>query len=101
MGVDYSAYYGLGVKIKHKELNKNELIEFLEYKLQSDMFVYFEVGEECYTGEENDVYLVYKDDDVIKEQDFTVLSMQMDNFIRKNDLIRLTDFGIIGGLHIH
>ena len=62
MGVDYDANYGIGFKIKllnsveHNE-DKNYTIEHLESELDGERFEYFQVGEDCYGGDTNELFV--------------------------------------------
>lgn len=64
MGVDYHANYGIGVKIHtidfedHPEYDTMD--EFLDDKLDGSKYQYFEVGDEFYSGNPNDLYISIK-----------------------------------------
>ena len=70
MGVDYSANYGIGIKIKSidfedenldKEIAELECMSELLYdKIKNEKYTYFEVGSEDYGGEENDFYIIIR-----------------------------------------
>jgi len=65
MGVDYNGNYGIGVKVIRKEFEEGheyyeDFLTWLDEQLEGWAYEYFEVGEGSYTGEEDDIYVVFK-----------------------------------------
>lgn len=105
MGVDYSANYGIGFKVEatarlyDREDDDFILQEYLEETL-SDDYRYFEVGDGSYTGEENDVYVIFRD---------KVGLAPLENYKDRLDVLRkhledllleVSEEGLVGGLNV-
>lgn len=105
MGVDYSAHYGIGIKItlpgfdEDHEWFENEL-GWLEEILENTDYFYFEVGDENYTGERNDLYLCiknpFKDGYCALEEKASKLLQ----FLQENKIEFKGKVDIVGGLEI-
>lgn len=105
MGVDYSANYGIGfsVKVSAQLLDREDgelyLQEYLEENLSND-YRYFEVGSGNYTGEDNDVYVIFKDMaglaplENYKER-LDVLRKHLEDL-----LLEVSEEGLVGGLNV-
>lgn len=103
MGVDYTANYGFGVKIIRNE--EEDFLDWLDEKLEdTEGIAYFEVGDECYSGNENEIYVcINVEDEIAKQNRYEFLSGAADELMEI-----LTEKGIefegvpniVGGLNI-
>lgn len=103
MGVDYSANFGIGYKIK--KVSEEVLEEydvdigyFFDEKLQpyKDEVSYFETGYGRYTGEDNEYFLVLKNP--LSILDLTHVKETLDVVIYELGLETDSEFGLVGGL---
>tara|TARA_R110000803_G_scaffold10007_7_gene31113 strand:+ start:1898 stop:2227 length:330 start_codon:yes stop_codon:yes gene_type:complete len=108
MGVDYTANYGIGVKLESldfEELNLEDIgcmDEYLDELPKPDGIEteYFEVGQGSYTGEDNDYYLCIKSP---MSEGVKVLKTKVDlfkNYLRRNDIKYVGEVDCVGGLNI-
>ncbi|ROH98305.1 hypothetical protein EGI16_21750 [Chryseobacterium sp. G0240] len=114
MGVDYSANFGIGFKIKHPQSNdkfekeyEGDFIEFFYKEIQplideKEDYRSFQVGEGCYDGTENEIYVVVNGNlsegwnDVLRKTAF------LKTFLWDLDLISLQDEAdLVGGLEVY
>lgn len=61
MGVDYTANFGIGVRVIRKEVEDDDFGSWLDDKLDGWAYEYISVGCEMYSDEENDLYVILKD----------------------------------------
>ena len=108
MGVDYTANYGIGVKLESldfEELNLEDIECMDEYldelpEPEGIETEYFEVGEGSYTGEDNDYYLCIKSpmNEGVRE-----LKKKIDlfgNYLRRNNIKYVGKVDLVGGLNV-
>jgi hypothetical protein len=105
MGVDYSAKFGIGYKIKvANEIVEDEYdgdtYECLDNILEEREGVnFFSTGSEVYGGEPNEYYLI-ADETFAKGLDLTHIKQFLDEIIDSSALERDSEFGLVGGLKI-
>ena len=108
MGVDYTANYGIGVKLQEvdfEELNLEDvecMDDYLEELPEPEgiQTEYFEVGSGSYTGEDNTYYLCIKHP---MKEGVKALKTKVDlfkNYLRRNDIRYFGDVDCVGGLNI-
>jgi hypothetical protein len=107
MGVDYTAKFGIGYKIKvAKEVVEDkydgDTHEYLHDIIDNfvDGVTYFETGSEVYGGDENEWHLVVEEP-FADGLDLTHIKACLDDIIESSDLERDSDFGVVGGLLIY
>lgn len=98
MGVDYSAHYGIGIKIQTFEIE--DKFDFLDENL-NEKYTWFETGEGSYTGEENEFYVILKDDSNLLEINLSVEKVKLLNHLKEIGIETIGEFGIVGGLEIY
>lgn len=104
MGVDYSAEFGIGYKIKVateviQEEYDGDTSGYLQDIIENfvDGVTYFETGSEVYGGDENEWYLVIEEP-FADGLDLTHIKECLDDIIDSSDLERDSEFGVVGGL---
>ena len=101
MGVDYSANYGIGYKVNFGELQKMDIDDpsdhLYEITYDDQRYAYFQVGSGCYTGEENEHYIVLKKPELF---DLKNLKDDLDFFLKRHKIKADGEFGLHGGLEI-
>ena len=103
MGVDYDGMVGVGYQVTESdELTEKDLEEGLAeylYDKVGDGFEYFEVGEGCYTDDDNEIYIVVKD--AFKDGlDLTSKKKALDDELKRLKVKAVGDFGDVGGLYV-
>jgi len=103
MGVDYDGNYGIGYKVTESDdISEAELEDGLAeylYGKVGDGFEHFEVGEGCYTGDKNDIFIVIKD--AFKDGlDLTSKKKALDDELTRLKLTPVGEFGDVGGLYV-
>lgn len=113
MGVDYSANYGIGFKLKHPQSNEKfekeydgDFISFFHGEiaplLKEKEFQFFEVGEGSYDGTENEVYVTIKGGLAPIWDNALRRCADLKTFLWGLDLISLEDQAdIVGGLEVY
>lgn len=103
MGVDYSANYGIGVRVLEPE-NCEDFIEYVDdlscIKVDGIEMEYFEIGDGSYTGEENDVILCIRDADVTDLADLENKINIFKEFLKSNKVETDGEISLRGGLNI-
>lgn len=107
MGVDYSAKFGVGYKIKiatevvEEEYN-GDVAGYLQDIIENFVngVTYFDTGSEVYGGEENEWYLIVEEP-FTDGLDLTHIKACLDDVIDSTDLERDSEFGVVGGLLIY
>lgn len=103
MGVDYSARFGIGVKVLDAHFNEEEeesLFEHLYALLEKSEFNLIEVGEGAYTGDENEYFVVLKNP---FENGIDGLRSKCESlflFLNKNSVLFDEKIDVVGGLHV-
>lgn len=102
MGVDYSANFGVGYKItttKYDEDNDLHILDTLEEVIGSSKYSYFETGDESYTGEDNEYYVVLDDFHPINTLEDRLLELK--EHLLGEGLIGVdAEYDLVGGLLI-
>lgn len=108
MGVDYSAHYGLGFKIKliefddelTEETEKTFTTNLLDEKLDQDNYGWFEVGEDTYGGPENElfVYILEPFKDGLSNLEF--LKTKLVSHLNEIGISPDGEFDLQGGLEV-
>lgn len=102
MGVDYNGNYGVGVQINKKEFEEDsdyygDFRGYLDDILEGTNYYYFEVGEEMYTGEKNEIYVcisqVFSDGYNIAEK-----ALDLYSFLSENNIEYIGKIDEVGGL---
>jgi hypothetical protein len=100
MSVDYEAHFGLGAKVQLKENSKYEKIwEFFE-ETDEDFdkkYSWFRTGS-AYRGEED--YFLVLDNEKIDEDTPSRLNELAEYINSSEDLERVGELGLVGGLHV-
>lgn len=105
MGVDYSAHYGIGIKITLPEFDEDhkwfeDELGWLDEILESTGYFYFEVGDSMYTGKSNKFYICI---DEPFSEGYCGLKEKADKlleFLQENEIKFEGKVGIVGGLEI-
>jgi len=105
MGVDYTGNYGAGIQIILPEFEEgHEFYEdefsWLDDLLEDTDYYYFEVGEEMYGGEKNEIYVCISEP---FKKGFYDLDFKIDAFLaflRENKIETVGEFDVVGGLLI-
>lgn len=112
MGVDYTANYGVGIKIlepDYEELGIEEGYQYMEEYIDEHLpdppegleLEYFEVGQEFYSGEVNDFYLCFKYS-IAKDgtNALVVKKILFEQYLKDNNIETEGEVDIVGGLKI-
>jgi hypothetical protein len=97
MGVDYSAYYGIGIQVdKEDEIS---IDSFLEDEVENEEYSFFETGSASYGGDA-EYYVIIKDPfknglNNLEKQKETLLY-----YLDSKGLTTIGEFGVVGGLLI-
>lgn len=97
MGVDYYAHYGIGVKIKVKDID--DFYSYLDERLDIDKYYFFCVGEGSYTGKEDDWYIRLKKYDLLNDNPI----IEKELLLKHLEYIGIEtdgEFGLVGGLEV-
>ncbi len=101
MGVDYRANYGFGFEVYQSEESEETYIgEQLEELLVGTPYTYFEIGDGCYSGDDNTFFVVLKDEHPLRTLEARareLLKFLNDNKIETTDDVPYT----VGGLHVY
>ena len=104
MGVDYSANFGIGYKVSLSDEKLEELETCmggaLEDILNGSELLYFETGSSNYGGEDNDFYVVLRDE-AIDYKDLAGQLSLMKVYLEQTPLNIESEGGLVGGLLIH
>lgn len=108
MGVDYSAHYGIGFKIKliefdaelTEETEKSFTTNILDEKLDQDRFGWFEVGEDNYGGPENELFVYIMDPFEHGLNNLEELKSELELHLKEIGIETYGDFGLVGGLEV-
>lgn len=106
MGVDYSAHYGLGYQVTVPEFDESHDFYgdergYLDEVLKEEYLQYFTVGDDCYTGSNQDSYYVilvdpFKDGfEKLEEK-----AIKLKELLILRNLTPTGDFDVVGGLEI-
>ncbi len=103
MGVDYDGNYGIGYKIQASgDVTADELedgiAEFIYGKL-AEGSSHFQVGDGCYSGEEDEQYIVV-DDAFEGGLDLAEKKALLDVELKRLRLVPIGYFGCVGGLYV-
>lgn len=105
MGVDYSANYGMGVKLCIPDFEENGEIEFMEDyleelpKSENIDIEYFEVGDGNYTGEENEFYLCIKNP--MENGELFKKIEVFKKYLSDNNIKYYGEVDLVGGLYVY
>ena len=95
MGVDYTANFGIGFKIKKYD----DFEELIEENL-NNKYSWFEAGDESYTGIENEHYIVVKEPFKHGFNNLETVKNELESHLIDIGLAIDGDFGVVGGLLI-
>ncbi len=101
MGVDYTGHHGIGYQVEDtNEVSESaaSLIEYIDEALLSG-FCCFEVGNESYSGTQNDTYLAVVDP-FEHGLDLSIIKGRLDEEISRLNLTKVGEFGSIGGIEM-
>ena len=102
MGVDYSANFGIGFKIK-ADIDENDelhITEYLDELIDKSKYSWFEVGEAAYIGGENEYYVVLDEIKPIDTLEKRVEELKQ-HLLSEKFVIDSEEFDLVGGLHVH
>ena len=99
MGVDYSAVFGIGVKITSFPDEVEDVYEFMDDTLDGTDFRWGESGEGAYSGEENDFYIFINQPFENGIDGLTAKAIDLIEFVKGKGLTT-TEVDVVGGLHI-
>lgn len=100
MGVDYSANFGVGFRIK-ADIDENDelnVIDYLEELIDVSKYNWFEVGDGNYTGKDNDYYVVLDDIKPINTLEDRIEELR-EHLLSEHFIIE-EDWDLVGGLEI-
>ena len=99
MGVDYEACFGIGYQIAEKDFGDDDMVmdEYLD-SIGMDGFVYFHTGNDL-SGDGTEWYVVIEDP-LQDSLDLTKKKETLTEFLCKNDIQTIGEFGLCGGLLI-
>lgn len=103
MGIDYDANFGLGYQVEPSDEISEEdleegLAEYLWGELGSD-FDHFEVGRGSYSGEEDDCFVVTKEE-INERSDLQAIKAALDKELERLRVEPVSTFTIVGGLRV-
>lgn len=104
MGVDYSGHYGIGFKVTLPQLPEDheffdDEISWLD-EITGDKFDYFEVGDNMYTGDGNDLYVCIKNP-FDEGLDITKKANELVSFLNENNIKFEGEINEVGGLEVY
>lgn len=105
MGVDYSAQFGIGVKVDRKEVKRVTGVKDCMYEAMDELcshikgVSYIEEGSECYSGEDNEYYVIF-DNPFDEGYDLTNKVEWLDLQLRQIGLKKIGPIGVVGVLLI-
>ncbi|WP_312207714.1 hypothetical protein [Empedobacter sp.] len=102
MGVDYRANFGIGFKIK-ADIDENDELDIREYLdelIDKSKYSWFEVGDEGYTGDENDYYVVLDELKPIATLEQRVEELRQ-HLLSEHFIIDSEEFDLVGGLEVY
>lgn len=98
MGVDYEACFGIGYQIAEKDFEDDDDMDMHEYldSIVVDGFVFFHTGNDLF-GDGTEWYVVIEDP-LQDGLDLTDKKEALTEFLVKNDIQVIGEFGLYGGL---
>lgn len=103
MGVDYRANYGIGFMVNYNEFEDDEDFDFRDYLdeiLEGTGYRYFAVGDEGYSGDPDEFYVVLEFFKPIQNLEKRVEKLRY--FLRKLHLVSEdAEYDLVGGLEVY
>lgn len=105
MGVDYSANFGIGVKLVRRDFEEgheweDDFLGYIDDKLKNSPYGYFEVGSEAYGDDINDFYCYIENPFEYGVEGLEEKCNGLIRFLNQNEIIFDGKIDIFGGLEI-